>query len=201
MSLRIIGGEFRNRPLKSPKGDQTRPTLAVMRKAVFDILQMQVDGAEFLDLYAGSGAMGLEALSRGASHVTFVETNRFAFHCIEENCRQLKVEKACRLISYDCLLALKKLVKEKKRFNIVYADPPYKAASQLQEILLFFDTYPVLNPGGVLFLEEAAPPLLDPQNVTLNSLHFVDSRTFSRSTLHQFRVTDDPKRSHTDDEK
>jgi 16S rRNA (guanine966-N2)-methyltransferase len=191
MSLSIIGGALRNRLLKSPKGEQTRPTLAIMRKAVFDILQSEIDGANFLDLYAGSGAMGLEALSRGASHATFVETNRFALRCIEENCRNLKVAEQCTLIGYDCLRALKKLAKEGKCFGIVYADPPYAAAARmhlLQEILTFFDTHPLLNKGGTLFLEEAAPPTLKTEALRLTSLRHIDTRSFSRSTLHQFRM-------------
>ncbi|MGC1877843.1 MAG: 16S rRNA (guanine(966)-N(2))-methyltransferase RsmD [Rhabdochlamydiaceae bacterium] len=190
MTFRIIGGSFRNRPLKSPKGDQTRPTLAVMRKAVFDILQSKVEGAAFLDLYAGTGAMGLEALSRGASHATFVETDRPALGCIEENCRTLKVESQSTLMGYDSLLALKKLVKQSRRFDIVYADPPYTAASRLhllQEILTFFDTHPLLNRGGTLFLEEAAPPSLNTKGLSLIHLRHVDTRSFSRSALHQFQ--------------
>lgn len=189
MSLRIIGGVFRNRLLKSPKGEQTRPTLAVMRKAVFDILQSKIEGASFLDLYAGTGAMGLEALSRGASHATFIETDRFALRCIEENSRDLKIEKQCTLIGYDCLLALKKLVKEKKQFDIVYVDPPYAAAARLhllQEILTFFDSHPLLTNNGTLFLEEASPPTL--KLPLLTSLRHVDTRSFSRSALHQFHM-------------
>lgn len=189
MSLRIIGGLFRNRLLTSPKSEKTRPTLAIMRKAVFDILQSQVEDIQFLDLYAGSGAMGLEALSRGAAHVTFVESNRFALNAIHENCRTLKVEEQCTLVNFDCKLALKKFAKEEKHFDIVYVDPPYIAAGRLiEEILSFFDTHPLLNPGGVLFLEEAAPPLLNPKTLALSTLHHVDTRTFSRSTLHQFRM-------------
>jgi 16S rRNA (guanine966-N2)-methyltransferase len=190
MSLRILGGSFRNRLLKTPKGEQTRPTLAVMRKAVFDILQTKVEDAHFLDLYAGSGAMGFEALSRGAAHATLIDSNRLAFHCIEENVRLLDVEEKCTLISYDCLKALKKLVKEERHFDIVYADPPYAAASRLNllfELLAFFDTNDLLNSGGILFLEESAPATLKPEKLTLTTLHHVDSRTFSRSVLHQFR--------------
>jgi 16S rRNA (guanine966-N2)-methyltransferase len=192
MTLRIIGGIFRNRPLKSPKGEQTRPTLAVMRKAVFDILQSQIEGASFLDLYAGTGAMGLEALSRGASLATFIETQRNALQCIKDNFRELKVEPQCTLIGYDCLLALKKLAKDKQHFDIAYADPPYAAASRLQllqEILTFFDTHPLLNRGGILFLEEAAPPTLKPEMLILTHLRHVDTRSFSRSALHQFRMS------------
>lgn len=192
MTLRIIGGAFRNRPLKSPKGDQTRPTLAVMRKAVFDILQNQIEGARFLDLYAGTGAMGLEALSRGALHATFIETNRLALHCMEENFANLNVASQCTLMGYDCLLALKKLIKENQRFDIAYADPPYAAASHLnllQEILTVFDSHPLLSNGGILFLEEATPPTLNPEALSFMHLRHVDTRRFSRSALHQFRMS------------
>ncbi len=184
MSLRILGGTFRNRLLKSPKGDQTRPTLAVMRKSVFDILQDQVEDAAFLDLYAGSGAMGLEALSRGASHATFVDANRFALSCIEENIRLLKVEDRSTVIGLDCLQALKKFAKQGRQFDIGYADPPY-SATLIKEILEFFDAHHLLKPYGRLFLEEAAPPTLKIES--LKTLHLVDTRTFSRSALHQFR--------------
>lgn len=191
MSLRIIGGNYRNRLLKTPKGEQTRPTLAVMRKAVFDILQSHVDGAYFLDLYAGSGAMGLEALSRGAQHATFVETDREAFRCIDENTRLLEVQDQCTMMSYDTLLALKKIAKADKHFDIVYVDPPYAPAAKLrllQEILSFFDAHPILNSDARIFLEEGVPASLKPELLSLQNLAFVDSRTFSRSTLHQFRA-------------
>jgi 16S rRNA (guanine966-N2)-methyltransferase len=190
MSFRIIGGAFRNRPLKSPKGQQTRPTLAIMRKAVLDILQNQVEDAHLLDLYAGTGAMGLEALSRGAAHATFVENDRAALHCLQENIQTLKVDEKCTLVGYDCSSALKKFAKKKLRFDIVYADPPYAVASKLlEEILLFFDTHDLLNKGGVLFLEEAFPPTLKTENLSLAHLRFVDTRSFSHSTLHQFRLS------------
>ncbi len=191
MTLRIIGGAFRNRPLKSPKGNQTRPTLAVMRKAVFDIVQNQIEGASFLDLYAGTGAMGLEALSRGASYATFVETSTQALHCIEENLRTLQVVPQCTLMGYDCFLALKKLAKSAQQFDIVYADPPYSAATRLHllhDILTFFDTHPLLKSEGTLFLEEATPPSLQPEGISLTHLRHVNTRTFSRSALHQFRA-------------
>ena len=190
MSLRIIGGAFRNRLVKTPKGEQTRPTLAIMRKAVFDILQTKVEDAQFLDLYAGSGAMGLEALSRGAAHATLVDSNRLAFGCIEENVLLLGLKDQCTLISYDCLKALKKLVKEERHFDIVYADPPYAAASRanlVHDLLILFDTQPLLNREGILFLEESSPATLKPEKLTLTTLHHVDTRTFSRSVLHQFR--------------
>jgi 16S rRNA (guanine(966)-N(2))-methyltransferase RsmD len=191
MPLRIIGGSFRNRLLKSPKGEETRPTLAIMRKAVFDIVQARIEGASFLDLYAGTGAMGLEALSRGACHATFVETHRSALRCIEDNVRDLKVESQCTLIGYDAFFALRKLAKERRRFDIVYADPPYGSISHsnlLQEILTFFDANALLSHGGTLFLEETDPPALKPVTLPLVHLHHVNTRSFSRSALHQFSL-------------
>ncbi len=190
MSLRILGGEFKNRPLKTPKSPQTRPTLAVMRKAVFDIVQSQIEGASFLDLYAGSGAMGLEALSRGACHTTFVETNPIAFGCIQENTRMLKLQEQSTLLSYDVLLCLKKMEKQARTFDLVYADPPYLPGVRLQllqKLLEFFDSHPLLNKGGRLFLEEGAPPTLKLDKLSLTTLLHVDTRSFARSTLHQFR--------------
>jgi len=191
VTLKIIAGTLGSRVLKTPKNDKTRPTLAILRKAVFDILQKSIEGKDFLDLYAGSGAMGIEALSRGAKSATFVEANREAFRCIEENTRLLDVQKQCTLLSYDALIALKKLAKEGRTFDSVYVDPPYAIGAKLkilQQILLFFDTHPLLNPGGTLFLEEAAPATLKIQELTFERLRHVDSRTFSRSTLHQFKT-------------
>jgi len=189
MSLRIIGGSFRNRPLKAPKGQGTRPTLAIMRKAVFDILQTQVEGSHFLDLFAGTGAMSFEALSRGAEHATFIERDRQALHCIQENMRTLKVEAKCTLLGYDVFSALKKLAKDKRHFDIVYVDPPYAGASELlKDLLLFFDRHDLLNKGSVLFIEEAVPPVLKSEDLSLIRLRYIDSRSFSRSTLHQFHL-------------
>ena len=105
--------------------------------------------------------MGLEALSRGAGHATFVETDKQAFRCIEENTRLLDVQDQCAMMSYDVLLALKKMVKADKHFDIVYVDPPYAPAAKLrllQEILNFFDAHPLLNPGATIFSKRATPP-------------------------------------------
>lgn len=187
MTLRIVGGNFRNRALISPKGEQTRPTLAVLRKAVYDILQDRVEEAHVLDLFAGSGAMGIEAISRGAAHATFVENNPLALRCLRDNIEKLGIQSQTTILSCDAMLAIKKLIKSGGQFNIVYVDPPYAAAIKqrlLAQLLHLFDTNPLLQAEGTLFLEEAAPATLLPQTT---SLRHVDSRKFSRSILHQFQ--------------
>ena len=145
MSLRIIGGTFRNRPIKSPKGDRTRPTSAMMRKAVFDICQPFIEDAAFLDLFAGSGAMGIEAISRGASHATFVDKDKHALDCILTNLKDLDIEAQCTVIAGAVPQAFKRL---KNPFDIVYIDPPYGQV-EISPILIYFDKQDLLNPGAI----------------------------------------------------
>lgn len=184
--MKIIGGAYRNRLLKAPKSDTTRPTLAILRKAVFDILQPCITDATFLDLFAGSGLMGLEALSRGASHATFVENDRAALRTIRENIHTLGVQDQCTLLPLDALRAMRTCAKKKQPFDIIYIDPPYDAGDKLlPELLLFIDAHDLLAPGGTLFLEARAPAT--PPDVPLAALHFVNSRTFSDTILHQYR--------------
>jgi 16S rRNA (guanine966-N2)-methyltransferase len=172
--LKIIGGTYRNRLLKAPKSDTTRPTLAVLRKAVFDILQPTIAEATFLDLFAGSGLMGLEALSRGAAHATFVEHHPTALRAIKENISMLKVQDQCAILALDAQRALRTFAKKKYQFDIIYMDPPYAVAEKIL-------------PEYLLFIEARAPA--KPPGIALTAMHFVNSRTFSDTVLHQYRRT------------
>lgn len=185
MSLRILGGHLRNRLLKSPKTQLTRPTLAVLRKAVFDILQVQIEGSLFLDLFAGSGAMGIEALSRGASHATFVDNNPVSLRCLKENIHLLQLEQQSSIFPYNYKQALKQLLKKQVRFDIAYIDPPYELSLKtpiLQEILSLLDISCLIKPNGFVFIEEASRSLFK-----FNSLHFVSARKFSGTFLQQYQ--------------
>ncbi|MBX9743746.1 MAG: 16S rRNA (guanine(966)-N(2))-methyltransferase RsmD [Chlamydiales bacterium] len=122
MTLKILGGEYKGRLLKSPKGQKTRPTQGIVRQAVFNICQAEIEGATFLDLFAGSGGMGLEALSRGAAFATFVEKDRHALACIKENIHILKVSSKAKILPMDVASAVEKL---QEPFHMIYIDPPY----------------------------------------------------------------------------
>jgi 16S rRNA (guanine966-N2)-methyltransferase len=186
--LTIIGGSLRSRALKSPKGDKTRPTTAIVRKAVFDMLAPEIEEAHFLDLFAGSGAMGIEALSRGASYATFVESGKEALYCIRNNLTALKLEGQSTILSYDVQKALETLKKKNAQFEIIYCDPPYALASIHREILAFLGENPLLIKGGTLFLEEASPSFLDVKQITLKRLVHKDSRRFGKSLLHRYHA-------------
>ena len=161
-----------------------------MRKAVFDILQQEIVDKDFLDLFAGAGAMGLEALSRGARHATFVDRDRYALSCINENIKTLKVEESCTILGSDAFAALERLSKMGKQFDVVYVDPPYAASAEkslIPKILSLLEHQGLLKEGAIVFAEEGAPAHLKPEEMQFNTLRFINSRQFSQSVLHQFR--------------
>lgn len=118
--MRVIAGEFRSRRLKSIPGDATRPTPDRLRETMFNILAPRIVGATFLDAYAGTGAVGIEALSRGARHAWFLEKNRAALEAIRQNLASLQVELRASVVAGPVLLTL-----ESYSADIVFLDPPY----------------------------------------------------------------------------
>lgn len=177
----IISGKYKKRALVAPKSDLVRPTTSQLREAVFNICQLSIEGALFLDLFAGSGAMGLEALSRGAAHATFVESNRQALEVIKKNIHSLGVEKQTTVISLDVLKALEKFAQHTKSFDIIYVDPPY-GKSLSEPVLTFLDTHPLLNSDGTLFIEDAGL-----KELPLTSLRLQSKRSIGRARLLEYQ--------------
>ncbi|HYX29776.1 MAG TPA: 16S rRNA (guanine(966)-N(2))-methyltransferase RsmD [Pyrinomonadaceae bacterium] len=125
--MRIITGKHRGRKLKSPPSLATRPTSDRLRETLFNILAPRIEGARFLDLCAGTGAVGIEALSRGALHVTFVDQSRRMCALIEVNLRSLKIDEAeFKVVCADAVEFLRHFGKrEAPGFDIIFFDPPY----------------------------------------------------------------------------
>lgn len=184
--LRIIGGKFKSRLIKTPKSLQTRPTSSLVRKAFFDICRNELEECQFLDLFAGSGAMGIEAISRGAAHATFVEANKHALACIQDNLKSLKIEDQATVIRKDVLTGLKLLSKLDKRFNLVYIDPPYE--QNPIEVLAFIDRTNLIDKGGIVFLEEKVPSKIKQEKEKLTHLIWREERKFGTTVLNQFIV-------------
>jgi len=128
--MRVIGGEFRSRRLQSIPGTDVRPTLDKMRETLFNILSPAIEGAVFVDAYAGTGAVGIEALSRGARHAVFIEKNREAANLIKSNLAALKAEARARVIHGSAALYLSKI-----EADIVFIDPPYPKEREYQAAL------------------------------------------------------------------
>ena len=147
--MRVIAGTLKGRRLKAPSWEGLRPTSDKLRETLFNILAPRIGGARVLDGYAGTGALGIEALSRGASHVTFVEQDRRAQTLIAENLAQCRVLNGYAIIRAGVIRALEEL--RGSPFDIVLLDPPYDV--QAESVLAA--AAEVLAPGGVLVLEHA----------------------------------------------
>ena len=138
--MRVIGGEFRSRVLKSVKGDSARPTPDRLRETLFDILADRVRGSSFMDAYAGTGAVGIEALSRGARHACFLERDRRALDVIRDNLAALGLERRATVVAGPALRAISKFPAE-----IVFLDPPYELeAEYIQALERLAETSPAL---------------------------------------------------------
>ena len=129
--MRVIAGKARRLALKTVPGMETRPTTDRIKETLFNILQNDLPGCHFLDLFAGSGAISIEALSRGASHATLVENNKNAVSCIKDNLKFTKFSDEATLMETDVMAALYKLGGHKE-FDIVFMDPPYNLEIEAQ---------------------------------------------------------------------
>jgi 16S rRNA (guanine(966)-N(2))-methyltransferase RsmD len=150
--MKIAGGKFRGMEIGTPRGNRTRPTGGRLKKSLFDILAPRLPGARVLDLFAGAGALGLEALSRGAAHVTFVERNRAAADTIRKNIERLGLDKEAGLLRREATAAIGFLASREQTFDIILLDPPYRSdlhASLLQRI----DAASLASQGGLVILE------------------------------------------------
>ena len=132
--MRVIAGSARRTPLKTLEGMNTRPTQDRIKETLFNMLQYDLADCAFLDLFAGSGGIGIEALSRGAGQAVFVEQNEAAVQIVRENLKITKLEDRAVVMHSDALTALKRL-EGKYRFDIIFMDPPYDHEKQMLEYL------------------------------------------------------------------
>ena len=152
--MRIIAGTARSLPLRSIEGRDTRPTTDRIKETLFNILQTGIEGCSFLDLFAGSGQIGLEALSRGANHAVFVENSKKACACIEENIRFTRFDARAKLLSMEASGALRTL-EGNDSFDYIFMDPPYQSGME-QEVLIYLAGSGLLKEDGVIIIEAAA---------------------------------------------
>ena len=128
--MRVIAGEYRSRVLHAPEGQDTRPTSDRLRETLFNVLAPRVEGAVFLDLYAGSGAVGIEALSRGAREAIFVEQGEPAMRAIRKNLASLGIRGGYALEPRSVAVGLRRLAEAGRKAGLVFLDPPYASAEE-----------------------------------------------------------------------
>ena len=151
--MRIIAGEARGGIIETPAGNHTRPTLDRVRENVFNMLQSDIPGSRILDLFAGSGALSLEALSRGADFAVLVDSDRYACMAQKKNIESLRYAERTRQYHCDWRKAAEELGKEQDRFDLVFLDPPY-SMHDLQDV--FDALFHLTGPDSLIVLEHEA---------------------------------------------
>lgn len=155
--MRVITGSARGVRLKTPDGLKTRPTADRVKEAVFSVIQFDIPGARFLDLFAGTGQMGIEALSRGAKSAVFVDEWKNACALVRENLKLTRLTDQAKVINLDYLSYLKTC---KETFDIVFLDPPY-AEIFLENALNKISEIDILSDRGIIICERPAEKQLD----------------------------------------
>lgn len=148
--MRVIAGTARSLRLKTPEGMDTRPTTDRIKETLFNMLQPYLPDAVFVDLFSGSGGIGIEALSRGARHAYFVENNRNALACIAENLQFTKFTDRATVMRQDVLTALQSI--HEKAVDVVFMDPPYDHGYEKQALRLLHDA-PYVTDRTIIIVE------------------------------------------------
>lgn len=151
--MRVIAGTARSMPLKTVTGLDTRPTTDRIKETLFNMLQSEIHGSCFLDLYAGSGGIGIEALSRGACRAVFVDNSNEAVKCIKDNLKFTKLDKNAEVIEADVLTAIKRL-SGRGCFDIVYMDAPYEQGFE-EKALKYLAESDIIDGFTTIIAEEA----------------------------------------------
>ena len=172
--MRIISGQFKGRKLKTLEGMNTRPTADRVKESLFNILGTKVYDAKVLDLFAGSGSLGLESLSRGATSCVFVDSSKEAINIVKENVKVCRQEENSRFINKDYIEAINLL---NDKFDIIFVDPPY---SKGIELLVLEKARDILAKDGILIVETDQGDM--PPDET-NGLLKYDSRKYGRTII------------------
>lgn len=153
--MRIIAGSAKGRKLITPKGMNTRPTTDMLKEALFGMIQFDVPEAEFLDLFAGSGGIGIEALSRGAASLDLVEQDAKALACIRTNLKTLGFDGRAKVWPMPVERALQQFSSQGRRFDMIFMDPPYLKGWE-EKIAALISEYGLLKPDGILIVESSS---------------------------------------------
>jgi 16S rRNA (guanine966-N2)-methyltransferase len=151
--MRVIAGKYKSRRLVAPEGVETRPTSDRLRETLFNVVAPGIAGSVWLDLFAGSGAIGIEALSRGAQSVYFVESSGAAARIIRKNLHTLEISEEADIFERDAMTALRTLNTQGVVCNFIFLDPPYRKLDDYEQALNFISRSRLLSQGGQVIAE------------------------------------------------
>lgn len=188
--MRVVAGKAKGKKLKAPRGIKTRPITDMIKEALFNVLGPRVYEAAFLDLFAGSGSVGIEALSRGASPVFFVDNDAAAVAVITENIRNCDFSEDFAIYRHDVFQALKVLEKRAILFDYIYVDPPFNQESVFDKIMTTLGPAMLVAPGGMVILRtQRKMSMLD----RYGNLSRTRITRYGESVLHYYRLDKEEK--------
>ncbi|MHB1674347.1 MAG: 16S rRNA (guanine(966)-N(2))-methyltransferase RsmD [Acidobacteriaceae bacterium] len=153
--MRVIAGKFRSQPLDSPKGRGTRPTSDRLRETLFNVIAPHIQDAVFADLFAGTGAVGIEALSRGARQVYFAENAKVPLEILHSNLDRLHIREQATVDPAGTMPLLRKLLRQKINLDLIFLDPPYQDQLAYRTVLGFLAEHPILPAGALVIVEHS----------------------------------------------
>jgi 16S rRNA (guanine966-N2)-methyltransferase len=151
--MRIIAGKYKSRRLAAPSGVETRPTSDRLRETLFNVISTSAEDSVWLDLFAGTGAIGIEAISRGARMAYFVESSKRAARAIRDNLASLHIEEGFEIIEREAVTALRILDSQAVVCNFCYLDPPYRKMGDYEQVLGFLSQSRLVASGGLVIAE------------------------------------------------
>jgi 16S rRNA (guanine966-N2)-methyltransferase len=179
MALRIIAGEFKGRKLRSIRGTKTRPTADRIREAIFNILAFQIQGATVLDLYAGTGAFGIEALSRGAKSAIFVDVDSNSISVLRENIEIFSLENLTKIFRWDPTRNLNCLGPLRSAFNLIFMDPPYNK-NMIETTLFNLHCSQSMQNGALIVVEHS---FMEPVSMGQLPFEVSDQRGYGKTLV------------------
>jgi 16S rRNA (guanine966-N2)-methyltransferase len=176
--IRVIGGSVRGKKLKGPRGTLFRPTTGRVKEYIYNVLGEAVKDAVVLDLFSGSGSLGIEALSRGAESVTFVELDAGHARLLEQNLSLCRFSEMSRIYRGNVFNQIERMFQSSMQFDLILADPPFKEKLH-QQIVVTLNRFPVLSQNGLCFIEHEKN---DPADV-LEGFDLIKDRAFGHMTV------------------
>lgn len=185
--MRVTSGELKNKRIKSRKGFETRPTLERIKEAIFSIIYDKIKGANFLDLYAGTGNISFEAMSRGAKRAIMIEKDKEALRVIIQNVEELGLSDKCRAYKNDVTRAVEILNNKGEKFDVIFMDPPYKENISTETILKISECN-ILNKDGIIVAEHSSYEKLENE---IGKFIKYDERNYNKKVVSFYEYKED----------
>ena len=182
--MRVIAGKAKGRALVAPEGFDTRPITAMMKEALFSMWQFQIQDADFLDLFAGSGSMGIEAISRGARRAVFVEMNQKAIDVIKQNVKTCKFTEEAVIYKDDVFRRIEWLKNNGESFDIIYLDPPFTVDEIFHPVLEAVTGAGILKEDGIIAIRTLKEKDMPEE---INNLKKYKFKVYGISAIHFYR--------------